>query len=101
MPARRTSRDLKIKLSDRDLHAADPAKDADLGGLGLTWDDAPTVLDESGRVEWQRLSRVFADNPTRFRESDRAAVTAYSIYWSAFIRAAEDVARRGPVFNKK
>lgn len=97
MPARRTSRDLKIKLADRDLRPIDPVKDAELGGLGIEWSDVPTVLDESGRAEWNRLSRIFAGDPVRFRQGDRAALTAYAVYWAAFIHAAEDVAHRGPV----
>ena len=101
MPARRTSRDLKIKLPDGDLHAVDPATAAALGGLGIDWSDVPAVLDESGRAEWQRLSRVFAQDATRFREGDRAAVTAYCLYYAAFIRAAQDVANRGPVVPER
>lgn len=97
MPARRTSRDLKIKPVHQDLHPVNPAKDAELGGLGIDWADVPPILDDSGRVEWQRLARVFAHDPVRFREADRAALVAYSTYWSAFVRAAEDVAIRGPV----
>lgn len=100
MPARRTSRELKIRqdhLEGRGLRVADAAKDAQLAGLGIEWATVPGVLDEAGRAEWERLSRVFADAPVRFREGDRAAVTAYCVYWSVFAAAAADVARRGPV----
>lgn len=99
MPARRAPRDLKIPSGLRILPAAAKAaeKDAKLGGLGIEWATVPAVLDDAGRAEWQRLAEVFAQDPVRFREGDRAAVTAYCVYWSAFIRSAEDVASRGPV----
>lgn len=95
MPARRTPPGLKIRTGE--LRVADPARDATLGGLGIDWAMVPEALDETGRAEWARLSRVFARDPVRFREGDRAAVTAYCCYWAAFAQAAEDVARRGPV----
>ena len=97
MPARRTSRDLKIKLPDRGLRVADAVKDAQLAGTGLDWGTIPPVLDEVGRAEWERLARVFEADPVRFREGDRAAVCAYAVFWASFVKAAEDVARRGPV----
>lgn len=97
MPARRTSRELKLRLADDARHPADASKDAELGGLGIDWSDIPPILDEFGRAEWQRLSRVFAHDPVRFREADRAALVAYATYWAAFVRAAENVALRGPV----
>ena len=97
MPARRTPHGLRLKLPDSDLRVAGPAKDAQLAGLGIEWATVPAVLDEAGRTEWQRLAEVFARDPVRFREGDRAAVTAYCVYWSAFLQAAEDVACRGPV----
>ncbi|HEX2299142.1 MAG TPA: phage terminase small subunit P27 family [Pseudonocardiaceae bacterium] len=96
MSARRTSQALKLKLGP-DLHVASPAKDAALAGTGLDWSTCPPVLDEAGRQEWNRLAGVFAEDATRFREGDRAAVTAYCVYWSAFLLAAEDVAQNGPV----
>ncbi|HEX2298332.1 MAG TPA: phage terminase small subunit P27 family [Pseudonocardiaceae bacterium] len=97
MPARRVPAGLKIKPEHRDLRIADPAKDAQLAGLGIDWSTVPEVLDEAGRAEWQRLAQVFAEDATRFREGDRAAVTAYCLFWSSFLRSAEDVARNGPV----
>ncbi len=56
------------------------------------------VLDDVARVEWHRLAAVFAeDHPVRFREGDRAAIVAYCAYWSAFVTAAGEVARHGPI----
>ncbi|MEU0198755.1 MULTISPECIES: phage terminase small subunit P27 family [unclassified Streptomyces] len=98
MPARR--RDpaippgLKIKAAEPALRIA---KEAEIGGLGLDWLDRPAVLDEAGLQEWERLAEVYANDATRFREGERAAVTAYCSYWSAFCAAAEDVRDRGPV----
>lgn len=57
------------------------------------------LLDETARIEWQRLAAVFADDPVRFREGDRAALVAYAAYWSAFVTAAGEVARDGPVIE--
>ena len=37
----------------------------------------------------------------RFREGDRAALTAYAVYYSVFMHAAEDVARHGPVVESR
>lgn len=96
MPARRA--ELKLKLATGDLRpGAASAKDAQLAGLGIEWQTVPAVLDEAGRTEWQRLAGVFEQDATRFREGDRAALTAYCVYWSAFLLVAEDVARNGPV----
>jgi P27 family predicted phage terminase small subunit len=96
MPARRASP--KLKLATGDLRAATaPARDAHLAGTGIDWATVPAVLDETGRTEWQRLAGVFEADPVRFREGDRAALTAYCCYWSAFTLAAAEVARNGPV----
>jgi P27 family predicted phage terminase small subunit len=70
---------------------------AKIGGLGLDFDAVPTLLDDPAREEWERLSVVYADQRTRFREGDRALVIAYCCYWSAFAKAAADVAARGSV----
>lgn len=72
-------------------------KDAERAGDGLSWVEVPDVLDIAARAEWERLSVVFANRPTRFREGDRAAVAAYCAYWSLFHASAADVAERGPV----
>lgn len=94
MPARRTPPKLKL-LAKR---VTDPvARDAQLAGLGIDWAEVPEVLDDVARIEWHRLAAVFADDPVRFREGDRAALVAYAAYWSAFVTAAGEVARDGPV----
>ncbi len=71
--------------------------DAKIGGVGLDFDDEPALLDAAGLAEWRRLAGVFEDQPTRFREADRAALTAFCGFWSAYAAAAADVAARGPV----
>src|SRR5918998_5736034 len=48
-----------------------------------------------------RLANVFEGDPVRFREGDRAALTAYAVYYSVFMHAAEDVARHGPVVESR
>jgi P27 family predicted phage terminase small subunit len=73
------------------------AKDAEIGGLGLDWSVQPDMLDAAGLAEWERLAVVYANDATRFREGERAALTAYCSYWSAFSGAACDVRDRGPV----
>ncbi|MCY0931176.1 phage terminase small subunit P27 family [Streptomyces sp. H27-H1] len=73
------------------------AKDAEIGGLGIDWSVQPAVLDDVGLQEWVRLSEVYAHDATRFREGERAAITAYCSWWSAFAAAAADVRDRGPV----
>jgi P27 family predicted phage terminase small subunit len=86
-----------LQLLSPDQAAAELVRDAAVGGVGLDFDDVPDVLDEAGRAEWQRLGEVYAATETRFREGDRAAVTAYCAYWSAFLAAAQDVSTNGPV----
>lgn len=71
--------------------------DARIGGIGLDWEDVPEVLDAVAAAEWRRLAEVYRSTPTRFREGDRAALTAYCVYFAAFLLAAADVAERGPV----
>lgn len=98
MPARRADpkipKGLKIKASEPALRIA---KEAEIGGLGLDWSDRPDILDDAGLQEWDRLASVYAMDATRFREGERAAVTAYCAYWSAFRAAQTDVRDRGPV----
>ncbi|MET7431968.1 phage terminase small subunit P27 family [Streptomyces flaveolus] len=98
MPARRTDpkipKGLKIKAAEPALRLA---KEAEIGGLGLDWADRPDILDAAGLTEWDRLASVYAHDATRFREGERAAVTAYCAYWSAFQAAQRDVRDRGPV----
>lgn len=96
MPNRRQAPDLKLKLAPH-VAAAEVVRDATVGGTGLDFAVVPAVLDEAARAEWDRLAEVYAGDPTRFREGDRAALVAYSCYWSAFLAAAQDVSTNGPV----
>ncbi len=95
MPARRAPDGLKLLHRGRVPDTV--ARDAQLAGIGVEWSDVPAVLDDAGRTEWQRLGVVFANDPVRFREGDRAALIAYCAFWSAFLLAADEVARHGPV----
>lgn len=98
MPARRKDPAIPAGLK---IMAPEPAirlaKDAEIGGLGLDWSAQPEMLDDAGLSEWERLAGVFAHDATRFREGERAAITAYCSWWSAFATAAADVRDRGPV----
>ena len=96
MANRLVPKGLKV-LIDPDFAAVDAEREARVGGLGLDFDDIPVLLDDPSRSEWLRLSRVYADQPTRSREADRALVIAYCVYWSAFEQAARDVTARGVV----
>lgn len=96
MPARRTPPNLKL-LAEGAAKRDPVARDAQLAGLGLEWTEVPEVLDETARAEWNRLAEVFAGDPCRFREGDRAALVAYCVYWSAFVTAAAALGRDGPV----
>jgi P27 family predicted phage terminase small subunit len=95
MSARRVPDGLRIMTTGAPAVVADHAGVA--GGVGLDFADVPGVLDGAGRDEWTRLAGVFAGQPVRFREADRAALLAYCVYFSAFTRAAADVVARGPV----
>lgn len=98
MPARRKDpaipKGLKILAPEPALRLA---KEAEIGGVGLDWTAQPSILDEAGLHEWDRLAEVYAVDAVRFREGERAAITAYCSWWSAFAAAAEDVRDRGPV----
>ncbi|GEK03505.1 phage terminase small subunit P27 family [Streptomyces sp. 1-11] len=98
MPARRADpripKGLKIKTAEPALRIA---REAEIGGLGLDWSVRPAGMDAVGLAEWDRLAEVYAHDATRFREGERAAVTAYCAYWSAFEAARKDVAERGTV----
>lgn len=101
MPARREAVAMRapkgLKIKPHLAVAAAETAAAEIGGMGLDWSTVPTVLDDDGRAEWVRLSEVFDWNQTRFREGDRAAVTAYCAYWSLFVSSTRDVTERGPV----
>ena len=92
MPNRRTG--LKLRPS---LAVVPDEHEARVGGIGLDFEDVPAMLDADGRAEWHRLAGIYERTPTRFREGDRAAVTAYCAYFAAFRQAAADVAERGTV----
>lgn len=95
MPAHRESRRLRA-LAGHDVEV-DEVRDAALGGIGLDWTEVPPSLGEVARDEWVRLGRVFAGQPTRFRESDRPAVASYCGWWGTYVAAQRDLAERGPV----
>lgn len=101
MPARRVPVATKVpaglKIRPHLAVAVAESADAEIGGNGLDWSAVPKMLDDEGRAEWVRLSEIFDWNPTRFREGDRAAVTAYCAYWSLFEASGRDVTERGPV----
>lgn len=87
----------QLKLANP-LRAVDPetlAKDADLGGIGLDFTREPEGLSQSGQSAWQHLAATFASTPTRFREADRAAVTAYCLSVEMAERAAEALRQEG------
>lgn len=94
-------RDLKIPEGLRIIppakRALAVARDAELGGLGLDFADVPEQLDDAGRARWDHLAKEYANNPTRFREGDRMAVTAYCIWSSMYLRACQDIKERGQV----
>jgi P27 family predicted phage terminase small subunit len=70
-------------------------QDSKVGGLGLDFDDVPVMLGNVGGAEWERLGRVFADQPTRFREGDRAVLVAYCLAWSIYLMATAELASDG------
>lgn len=85
MPARRVMR--AVSEPDR--------ADAEVGGRGLVWSTIPTILDDVGVAEWQRLAAVYAGMPTRFREGDRAVLTAYCAAWAVYVGACAELAADG------
>ena len=94
MPNRRRPDGLKIMSP---LAVAPAVTDARTGGLGLDFEQVPGVLAGAGAAEWRRLGLVYERHPTRFREGDRAALSAYCAFFAAFEQAAAEVARDGPV----
>lgn len=69
--------------------------DAKVGGIGLDFDEIPPMLADAGLAEWSRLGVVFADQPTRFREGDRAILVAYCLTWSLYLDAVAELAGDG------
>jgi phage terminase small subunit len=96
MPARRVPAGLKLLNEGRPMKPVGTAsKDATLGGLGLDWDEIPPVLDEGARAAWEHLHASFSDQPVRFREGDRAAVTAYALARSLHERSYTELLEDG------
>jgi P27 family predicted phage terminase small subunit len=96
MAARRVPAGLKLLNEGRPVKPVPAAsKDATLGGLGLDWDEIPLVLDEGARAAWEHLHASFADQPVRFREGDRAAVTAYALARSMHERSYTELLQDG------
>lgn len=81
--------------NSRDADVTWLAADARVGGLGLYFDDIPPMLSGAGLAEWERLGVVFEDQPTRFREGDRAVLIAYCATWSLYLSAIEALAEDG------
>jgi P27 family predicted phage terminase small subunit len=86
MPARRSP----LKLLDPTERARRVVSDAQAGGLGLDWSHIPVDVDASAdaRAEWERLGEVYRQMPTRFRESDRTSLVAYTIAFAVFQAAS-------------
>jgi P27 family predicted phage terminase small subunit len=83
MPARRDS---VLKIVDPGL---DAAAGAAIGGMGLDWATVPSDVGAcaDSAAEWARLGGVFASEPVRFREGDRAALAMYCVAF-AIVRLA-------------
>lgn len=70
-------------------------RDAILGGDGLDWLDVPEQLAGEGLAEWERLALQFADQPTRFRESDRFLMIQYCQTADFLSQATAELQRDG------
>lgn len=89
---------LKIVGGTKPLHAVDTNRlvaDATLGGVGLDWSVVSGELVGVGQETWEHLRLTFQDDPTRFREADRAAVAAYCSAVEMAARAAEALREHG------
>lgn len=91
----RSTKGLKLPPALRAV--PDVVVDAALAGIGLDWETVPAILGPVARGEWERLGRIFDDQPTRFREGDRAALIAFCLYNAQMLAAAKDIEERGPV----
>ncbi len=93
MPAKRDS---VLRVVDPGI---DAATDAAIGGIGIDWSVVP--IDVAGcadaLAEWRRLATVFVDQPTRFREADRAAIGMYAISFAIARLAGAELLRDGVV----
>lgn len=92
MPARRNAGPLRVITPAREM-----VRDAQAGGLGLSWENVPgdVAACEEAAQEWARLASVFADDATRFREGDRAAVSTYCIAFALVRRAGAELLEDG------
>jgi P27 family predicted phage terminase small subunit len=77
------------------LGSVPDAHEVRAGGIGLSWEDLPAVLDEAAAAEWRRLAQVYELHPTRFREGDRAILAAFCIAWSIYLQASAELAADG------
>ena len=97
MTTNRRAPKLKLARSEHLQPVADGpalAADADLGGIGLDWDATPP-LSGVGLTTWQHLADTFRSQPTRFREADRPAVTAFCEVAEMRALAAEQLRAEG------
>jgi len=72
--------------------------DAEVGGLGLDFTVQPAEVESctAAASEWSRLAGEFAEqDPPRFREGDRAALTAYCLALALFLTAAASLLADG------
>jgi P27 family predicted phage terminase small subunit len=72
-------------------------RDARVGGVGLSWFDIPSDVQQNpdALAEWRRLSSQYEKDATRFREGDRAAITAYALAYALYCEAARMLLRDG------
>jgi P27 family predicted phage terminase small subunit len=82
-------------LPDADASVTWIVNDAKVGGLGLDFENIPPMLADAGLAEWSRLGVVFQDQPTRFREGDRAILIAYCATWGLYLDAVAELAGDG------
>jgi len=75
----------------------DVAKHAALGGEGLHWSEIPEDLEGAGLAAWEHLAKVFANDPARFREADRMALTCYCVAVEMEGLAADELRADGVV----
>jgi P27 family predicted phage terminase small subunit len=97
MPARRS----QLKLLDPKTQAKRIATDAQVGGLGLDFDEVPAdvVAAPDAAAEWARLAERYKNTPVRFREGDRSAVTAYVTAFAVFQLAARKLLADGLIVS--
>nr|NLI50467.1 phage terminase small subunit P27 family [Propionibacterium sp.] len=69
-------------------------REHDLGGAPLDWMNMPPLTGE-GLLTWEHLANTFMDEPTRFREADRPAVTSFCEVAEMRALAAEALREEG------